>query len=70
MTFVEPQNGAVFGNSLLRGKVALVTGAFTGLGLHFARTLAASGAKVAMASRSIDRGLALAAEMRAARLDV
>ena len=35
----------------LDGKVALVTGASGGLGLHFARTLSASGAKVALAAR-------------------
>lgn len=35
----------------LTGKVALVTGASGGLGLHFARTLAEAGAKVALAAR-------------------
>lgn len=35
----------------LGGKVALVTGASGGLGLHFARTLAGAGAKVALAAR-------------------
>src|SRR3954451_18997593 len=35
----------------LSGKVALVTGASGGLGLHFARTLGAAGAKVALAAR-------------------
>lgn len=35
----------------LSGKVALVTGASGGLGLHFAQTLAAAGAKVALAAR-------------------
>lgn len=35
----------------LKGKVALVTGASGGLGLHFARTLADAGAKVALAAR-------------------
>jgi len=35
----------------LSGKVALVTGASGGLGLHFARTLAAAGARVALAAR-------------------
>ena len=34
----------------LTGKVALVTGASGGLGLHFARTLAEAGAKVALAA--------------------
>ncbi|WP_346839453.1 SDR family oxidoreductase [Microbulbifer sp. SAOS-129_SWC] len=35
----------------LEGKVALVTGASSGLGLHFARVLAQAGAKVALAAR-------------------
>src|SRR4030095_2674010 len=35
----------------LTGKVALVTGASSGLGVHFARTLAAAGASVAGAAR-------------------
>ena len=39
----------------LSGKVALVTGASGGLGLHFARTLAAGGAKVALAARRKDQ---------------
>ncbi len=39
----------------LSGKVALVTGASGGLGLHFAQTLAAAGAKVALAARRKDQ---------------
>ena len=39
----------------LSGKVALVTGASGGLGLHFARTLAEAGAKVALAARRKDQ---------------
>jgi NAD(P)-dependent dehydrogenase (short-subunit alcohol dehydrogenase family) len=39
----------------LEGKVALVTGATMGLGLHFARVLHQAGAKVAFAGRSIGR---------------
>jgi NAD(P)-dependent dehydrogenase (short-subunit alcohol dehydrogenase family) len=35
----------------LGGKVALVTGASGGLGLHFARTLSGAGARVALAAR-------------------
>ncbi len=39
----------------LGGRVALVTGASGGLGLHFARTLAGAGARVAMAARRQER---------------
>lgn len=40
---------------LLDGQVALVTGASAGLGRHFARTLAAAGASVAVAAPRTDR---------------
>jgi len=50
----------------LSGKTALVTGAFGGLGLHFARLLAAHGARVALAGRRIELGRAVAAEIGAA----
>lgn len=39
----------------LEGKTALITGGATGLGLHFARTLAGAGAQVVLAARSADR---------------
>ena len=44
----------------LDGKVALVTGASSGLGAHFAGVLAAQGARVAIAARRVDRLDALA----------
>ena len=47
----------------LAGRVALVTGASSGLGRRFARILAASGAKVALAARRTDRLEALAGEI-------
>jgi len=50
----------------LRGRTALVTGAFGGLGLHFARVLAAHGAKLALVGRRIDLGRTVAAEIGAA----
>lgn len=49
----------------LTGKTALVTGASSGLGRHFARTLAAAGANVAVAARRVDRLEALAGELGA-----
>jgi len=48
----------------LDGKVALVTGAFGGLGRDFARILARAGAAVALAGRRLHEGRALAEEMR------
>jgi len=49
----------------LKGQVALVTGASAGLGKRFARTLAASGAKVALTARRLERLEQLAAEIKA-----
>ena len=49
----------------LTGKVALVTGASSGLGKHFAGVLAEAGAKVVLAARRIDRLEALAADIEA-----
>lgn len=48
----------------LDGKVALVTGAFSGLGRHFALTLAGAGCRVALAGRRVAEGEALLAELR------
>ncbi len=48
----------------LEGKCALVTGASSGLGRHFALVLARAGAKVAIAARRVERLEALAAEIR------
>ena len=50
----------------MNGRCALVTGASSGLGAHFARLLAARGAKVALAARRLDRLEALVREIKAA----
>ena len=49
----------------LSGRVALVTGASSGLGYRFAQVIAACGAKVAIAARRTDRLQALAEEIGA-----
>jgi len=49
----------------LVGKTALVTGASSGLGQHFARVLASAGAEVVLAARRLDRLQRLEAEIRA-----
>lgn len=49
----------------LDGQMALVTGASSGLGRHFAMTLAAAGARVALAARRIDKLEEVATEIRA-----
>jgi NAD(P)-dependent dehydrogenase (short-subunit alcohol dehydrogenase family) len=48
----------------LTGQTALVTGASSGLGLRFAKTLAAAGAKVALAARRVEKLEAVCAEIR------
>jgi NAD(P)-dependent dehydrogenase (short-subunit alcohol dehydrogenase family) len=48
----------------LWGKNALVTGASSGLGQHFAKVLSNAGAKVAVAARRVNRLEALAQEIR------
>jgi NAD(P)-dependent dehydrogenase (short-subunit alcohol dehydrogenase family) len=47
----------------LSGKVALVTGASSGLGVHFARCLGSAGAAVVLAARRADRLASLQAEL-------
>lgn len=49
----------------LDGKVALVTGASSGLGVHFAGVLASAGAKVILAARRTDALIATAEAIRA-----
>jgi NAD(P)-dependent dehydrogenase (short-subunit alcohol dehydrogenase family) len=49
----------------LSGRVALVTGASSGLGAQFAKTLAGAGAAVVLASRRVDKLRDLCAEIEA-----
>ncbi|MFQ3200138.1 MAG: NAD(P)-dependent dehydrogenase (short-subunit alcohol dehydrogenase family) [Zhongshania sp.] len=48
-------NTAIFSSLDLSGRVALVTGASSGLGAHFAMVLAQAGATVVAAARRVDR---------------
>ena len=48
----------------MKGKVALVTGASSGLGAHFARLLATAGASVVVAARRVDKLDTLVTEIR------
>jgi NAD(P)-dependent dehydrogenase (short-subunit alcohol dehydrogenase family) len=50
----------------LSGRVALVTGASSGLGAQFAKTLASAGAGVVLAARRVERLKTLRAEIEAA----
>jgi 3-oxoacyl-[acyl-carrier protein] reductase len=62
----EPESHTTrFAPDLLRGRTALVTGASSGLGRHFAVTLAGAGARVALAARRVERLEELAGEIRA-----
>jgi len=56
----------MFRQDLLAGKAALVTGASSGLGRHFAQLLARHGARVVVAARRVDALHALVGEIAAA----
>jgi len=57
-------NQGVLSRFSLQGRVALVTGAGSGLGAHFARVLAEGGAKVVCVARRLERVEAVAAAIR------
>lgn len=59
----DPLETRVQSTGELSGKVALVTGASSGLGARFAQVLAGAGATVALGARRVDRLAALAAEL-------
>lgn len=54
----------------LSGRIALITGASSGLGAHFAEVFVAAGAKVVIGARRVDRVQALAAKLGEAALPV
>ena len=59
-------NDAVIKSLDLSGQLALVTGASSGLGAHFAQVLAQAGATVVAAARRVDRLESLVADIEAA----
>ncbi|MFO0550177.1 MAG: SDR family oxidoreductase [Polyangiaceae bacterium] len=48
----------------MRGKTVVITGANTGIGLETARALARAGARVVMAARNRDKGIAAVADVK------
>jgi NAD(P)-dependent dehydrogenase (short-subunit alcohol dehydrogenase family) len=54
-----------YNNADLKGQIAFVTGAASGLGRRFSKVLAAAGASVAVAARRLDRLESLVAEITA-----
>ncbi|MBI5499859.1 MAG: SDR family oxidoreductase [Deltaproteobacteria bacterium] len=65
-----PQRPDVFTPDLLRGRVAIVTGGGTGIGLATAELLGRCGASLALAGRTMERLAAAAARLAAAGFEV
>ena len=63
-TIAQPADKGVTQMFSLAGRVALVTGASSGFGAHFAAVLARAGAKVACVARRADRVEAVARSIR------
>ena len=55
MTLSDTEMKTIYSIFDLAGKTALITGASSGLGNHFAKTLSAAGANVVLAARRIER---------------
>jgi len=64
------RDSAAFASFRLNGKLALVTGATSGLGQHFAGVLAQAGARVVLAARRLDRLTQIAQELKSAGYEV
>ena len=54
----------------LNGRTALIAGASSGLGAHFAKLYAGAGAKVVLGARRIDRTQALSDEIKAQAAEI
>lgn len=59
-------NGTFLQKFRLDGQLALVTGASSGLGQHFAQVLAQAGARVALAARRVDKLQSLVEDIKSA----
>ena len=60
----------VIGNRKLKGKVAIVTGGYSGIGTVTTRVLAKAGATVVVSARSLDKGKAVLAGIPNVELDI